>query len=57
MSLHPIDKSNQVSIYTNNHIGSISNPLVQSFAPRSEYPLDPKNDLLPPYRKSFIDAF
>jgi hypothetical protein len=48
MSLIPVDKSNQVSMYTNNHIGSISNPLIQSFAPRSECPIDPKNDLLPP---------
>ena len=56
MSLRPIDKSIQVSIYTNNHIGSISNSLVQSFAPRSEYPLDPKNDLLPPaYSSPLID--
>jgi hypothetical protein len=56
MSLIPVDKSNQVSIYTNNYIGSISNPLVQSFAPRSECPLDPKNDLLPPaYSSPLID--
>jgi hypothetical protein len=48
MSLIPVDKSNQVSLYTNNHVGSISNPLIQSFALRSECPLDPKNDLLPP---------
>ena len=56
MSLIPVDKSNQLSLYTNNHIGSISNPLIQSFAPRSECPLDPKNDLLPPaYSSPLID--
>ena len=53
MSLIPIDTSNQVGIYTNNStsenkIGNISKVFTQSFAPRQECPLDPKNDLLPP---------
>ena len=50
MSLIPIDKSGQVSIYTNNRVGSISEPsaLMPSYSPRTEYPVDPRNDLLPP---------
>ena len=59
MALVPLDSSNQVSLYSNNSnntFGSISNPMVESFAPRSEYPIDPRNDLLPPgFTSPFID--
>jgi hypothetical protein len=50
MSLIPLDKSQQVALYTNNQIGTITNPsvLMPSFAPKTDYPLDPRNDLLPP---------
>lgn len=49
MALVPIDESNQVGIYNNNNkVGTISNPFVQSFTPRTECPIDPKNDLMPP---------
>ncbi len=58
MALVPVDSSNQVSLYSNNNntFGSISNPMVSSFAPRSECPIDPKNDLLPPaYSSPLVD--
>ena len=48
MALVPIDSSNQLSLYSNNTFSSISNPFIESFAPRSECPVDPRNDLLPP---------
>ena len=56
MALVPLDSSNQISLYSNNKFGSISNPIVPSFSPKSEYPIDPRNDLLPPgYASPFID--
>ena len=56
MALIPLDSSNQVSLYTNNKFGSISNPIAQSFSPKTECPIDPHNDLLPPgYSSPFID--
>ena len=57
MALVPVDNSNQVSLYhNNNNIGSISDPLVPSYAPKTECPIDPKNDLLPPgYTSPLID--
>lgn len=57
MALVPVDSSNQVSLYSNNNkIGTISNTMVSSFAPRSECPIDPRNDLLPPaYSSPLID--
>jgi len=56
MALVPVDSSNQVSLYYNNKVGSISNPLVPSYAPRTECPIDPRNDLLPPaYTSPLID--
>jgi len=57
MALVPVDSSNQASLYSNNNaIGSIPNQMVSSFAPRSECPIDPKNDLLPPaYASPLVD--
>ena len=56
MALLPIDSSNQVSLYSNNKVGSISNPLVPQYAPKTECPIDLKNDLLPPaYTSPLID--
>ena len=56
MSLVPIDDSNYLSLYSNNHFSSMSNPIVPSFSPKTECPLDPKNDLLPPgYTSPLID--
>ena len=48
MSLLPLDNDNQVGIYTNNNIGTISKPLIPSIIPKTECPVDPNNDLLPP---------
>ena len=56
MALVPVDTSNQVSLYSNNKVGSISNPLVPRFAPKTECPIDLKNDLLPPaYTSPLVD--
>jgi hypothetical protein len=56
MALVPLDSSNQLSLYGNNKFGSTSNPLVQSFSPKTECPIDPRNDLLPPgYTSPLID--
>ena len=64
MALVPVDTANQICLYSNNNnsnnsnnrIGTISNLIVPSFAPKSEYPLDPKNDLMPPaYSSPLID--
>jgi hypothetical protein len=56
MALVPLDSSNQISLYSNNKFGSISNPLVPSFSPKTECPVDPRNDLLPPgYVSPLID--
>ncbi len=56
MALLPIDSSNQVSLYSDNNFGSISNPLVPQFAPKTECPIDLKNDLLPPaYTSPLVD--
>ena len=35
MALVPLDSSNQLSLYGNNKFGSTSNPLVQSFSPKT----------------------
>jgi hypothetical protein len=48
MALVPLDSSNQISLYSNNKFGSISNPIIPSFSPKTECPIDPRNDLLPP---------
>lgn len=56
MSLLPIDSSNQISLYSDNNVGSISNPFVPQYAPKTECPIDLKNDLLPPaYTSPLID--
>lgn len=56
MSLVPVDSSNQIGLYNNNKIGTISNPNVLSYAPKTDCPIDPKNDLLPPaYTSPLID--
>ena len=48
MSLVPIDNTNQVGLYSNNTFGTITNPLIPQYAPKSECPVDMRNDLLPP---------
>ena len=56
MSLIPLDSSNQISLYSDNKMGWISNPMVPSFSPKTECPIDPRNDLLPPgFTSPFID--
>ena len=50
MSLIPIDSSGQVSLYSNNKRITCYNPdiLDSNFTAKREFPIDPKNDLLPP---------
>ena len=56
MALVPLDSSNQISLYSDNKTGLINNIIVPSFSPRTEVPIDPRNDLLPPaYSFPLID--
>ena len=48
MSLLPLDNDNKVGLYSNNTIGTISKRLIPTIIPKTECPVDPNNDLLPP---------
>lgn len=50
MSLIPLDKSGEVSLYNNNQHVTRYNPSIldANYSARREFPIDPKNDLIPP---------
>jgi len=48
MALVPLDKSNEVSIYSNNSISTVTDSMLSVYTPRTDCPVDPRNDLLPP---------
>ena len=51
MALVPLDSSNELSLYSNNSnnsISTITDSMLSVYTPKTECPIDPRNDLLPP---------